>query len=171
MIHSLTRNVLVIAVCLLAGCGSDLTGLSGQINTKKKSVVGEVQKSGKSGGKVVPSLTTSPVGRIDASADSSASITSDLSVERCGRELNTLKRLDIKRYTQRKFQFDRLMAGASVYADVRSDVVKGTQEAVDAMYRFRVGKLCAEISRDVLDALTRQSVVSQEQRIINSREQ
>ncbi|HAK8512266.1 TPA: hypothetical protein ACISZ9_005220 [Salmonella enterica subsp. enterica serovar Potsdam] len=168
MIHSLTRNVLVIAVCLLAGCGSDLTGLSGQINAKKKSVAGELQKSG---GKVVPSLTTSPVGRIDARADSSASITSDLSVEKCGRELNTLKRLDMKRYTQRKSQFDRLMAGASVYADVRSDVVKGTQEAVDAMYRFRVGKLCAEISRDVLDALTRQSVVSQEQRIINSREQ
>ncbi|HIF2982184.1 TPA: hypothetical protein ACXZLP_004154, partial [Salmonella enterica] len=135
---------------------------------KKKSVAGELQKSG---GKVVPSLTTSPVGRIDAKADSSASITSDLSVEKCGRELNTLKRLDMKRYTQRKSQFDRLMAGASVYADVRSDVVKGTQEAVDAMYRFRVGKLCAEISRDVLDALTHQSVVSQEQRIINSREQ
>ncbi|EJH7528410.1 hypothetical protein QD763_003833 [Salmonella enterica] len=154
MIHCLTRSVLVMAVCLLTGCGSDLTGLSGQVKEKKMVAADALQKSGE---KVVPDSIASPVGR-DVS---SASITSNFSVEKCGRELNTLKRLDIRRYTQRKSQFDRLMAGASVYADVRSDVVRGTQDAVDAMYRFRTGKLCAEISRDVMDALIRQSAVSQ----------
>ncbi|ECD4500809.1 hypothetical protein ABPE25_004389 [Salmonella enterica subsp. enterica serovar Newport] len=77
-------------------------------------------------------------------------------MENCSRELNALKRLDSRQYSRRKTQFDRLMAGASVYTGVRGDVAGGTREAVDAMYRFRTGKLCAEISQDVLEALSRQ---------------
>ncbi|EEO7308504.1 hypothetical protein G5W99_004088, partial [Salmonella enterica] len=78
----------------------------------------------------------------------------------CDRELKALKRLDAKRYALRRSQFDRLMSGAAVYADIRTEVAGGTREAVDAMYRFRTGKLCTEISRDVLDALARQGEVS-----------
>ncbi|EAW8017004.1 hypothetical protein S798_14430 [Salmonella enterica] len=73
----------------------------------------------------------------------------------CDQELRALKRVDARRYAQRRAQFDRLMSGASLYADIRTDVAGGTREAVDAMYRFRTMKLCAEISRDVLEALTR----------------
>ncbi|EOG5643132.1 hypothetical protein ACLE3B_001040 [Salmonella enterica subsp. enterica serovar Chester] len=109
----------------------------------------------KSGGAISGS-TVSPTARSDVRQPLSVSVSPDSAVEKCGRELKTLKRLDMQRYTQRKSQFDRLMSGASVYADVRKDVAGGTQEAVDAMYRFRTGKLCAEISRDVLDALARQ---------------
>ncbi|ECO1040176.1 hypothetical protein ABT880_001145 [Salmonella enterica subsp. enterica serovar Thompson] len=72
----------------------------------------------------------------------------------CDQELRALKRVDARRYAQRRAQFDRLMSGASLYADIRTDVAGGTREAVDAMYRFRTMKLCAEISRDVLEALT-----------------
>ncbi|MCZ4677302.1 hypothetical protein O4O00_23500, partial [Citrobacter sedlakii] len=71
-------------------------------------------------------------------------------------ELKALKRLDNRQYTRRRAQFDRLMRGASVYAGVRGDVAEETREAVDAMYRYRTGKLCAEISQDVLEALSRQ---------------
>ncbi|EAS2834007.1 hypothetical protein AV553_24180 [Salmonella enterica] len=76
--------------------------------------------------------------------------------ESCDRELKALKKLDARRYAVRRAQFTRLMSGASLYAGIRTDVAGGTREAVDAMYRFRTGKLCADISRDVLDALARQ---------------
>ncbi|HCM1955505.1 TPA: hypothetical protein N3A08_004663 [Salmonella enterica subsp. salamae serovar 9,46:z4,z24:z39:z42] len=76
--------------------------------------------------------------------------------ESCDRELKALKKLDARSYAVRRAQFTRLMSSASLYASIRTDVAGGTREAVDAMYRFRTGKLCAEISRDVLDALARQ---------------
>lgn len=77
-------------------------------------------------------------------------------MESCSRELVALKRLDNRLYNRRKVQFDRLMHGASLYAGLRTEVAGSIQEAVDAMYRFRTSRLCAEISRDVLDALVRQ---------------
>lgn len=77
-------------------------------------------------------------------------------VEGCDRELKALKKLDAQRYARRRAQFTRLMSGASLYAGIRTDVAGGTREAVDAMYRYRTGKLCSEISLDVLDALARQ---------------
>ncbi|EAA4085073.1 hypothetical protein DO628_24775 [Salmonella enterica subsp. salamae] len=95
---------------------------------------------------VVPSSS-----RTDSPASTEAGLTL------CDRELRALKRVDARRYAQRRTQFDRLMSGASLYADIRTDVTGGTREAVDAMYRFRMVKLCAEISKDVLEALTRQN--------------
>lgn len=91
----------------------------------------------------------SPSGAADISTDPGLSV--------CDRELRALKRVDARRYAQRRAQFDRLMSGASLYADIRTDVTGGTREAVDAMYRFRTVKLCAEISKDVLEVLTRQN--------------
>jgi hypothetical protein len=76
-------------------------------------------------------------------------------MERCRRELNSLKRLDSAVYNKRKSEFDKLMSGASLYNGVRDDVGDYTQGAVDALYRFRAAKLCADISRDVLDGLSR----------------
>lgn len=150
MISSLTRSALVTAVCLLTGCSAGLTG-----SAKGEKLAVTTGALVKSGGAISGS-TVSPTARSDVRQPLSVSVSPDSAVEKCGRELKTLKRLDMQRYTQRKSQFDRLMSGASVYADVRKDVAGGTQEAVDAMYRFRTGKLCAEISRDVLDALARQ---------------
>ncbi|EAO1992407.1 hypothetical protein E0G79_21785 [Salmonella enterica] len=148
MIHSLTRSVLVMTICFLTGCGTGLTGLSGQAKNKKSVVTTGIQQ--KTTGAVSGS-TVQPDARSTPSA-----IRSDSAVDKCGRELKALKRLDARRYALRKTQFDRLMSGASVYADVRTDVAGGTRDAVDAMYRFRTGKLCSEISQDVLDALARQ---------------
>jgi hypothetical protein len=76
-------------------------------------------------------------------------------MERCRRELESLKKIDAAVYTKRKAEFDRLMSGASLYNGVRSDVGNYTQGAVDALYRFRADKLCSDISRDVLDGLSR----------------
>ncbi|EAT7400336.1 hypothetical protein CV198_24685 [Salmonella enterica] len=119
--------------CLLAGCATE--------GGMKKTVV---QKAAPA--RQAPVTGTPPA---PAAGQSSA-------MESCSRELAALKRLDNRLYNRRKVQFDRLMHGASLYAGLRTEVAGSTQEAVDAMYRFRTGRLCAEISRDVLDALARQ---------------
>ena len=75
-------------------------------------------------------------------------------MERCRRELEALKRTDIGMYNKRKAEFDKVMQGADIYSGVRSDVRTSTQDAVDAYYRYRVDKMCADISKDVLDSLS-----------------
>ncbi|HHN9153078.1 TPA: hypothetical protein ACP7Q6_004885, partial [Escherichia coli] len=66
-----------------------------------------------------------------------------------------LKRIDSAVYNKRKAEFDKLVSGASLYNGVRSDVGNYTQSAVDALYRFRSDKLCADISGDVLQLLSK----------------
>jgi len=69
-------------------------------------------------------------------------------MERCRRELEALKRID-------SAEFDKLVSGASLYNGVRSEVGNYTQSAVDALYRFRSDKLCADIASDVLKELAK----------------
>ncbi|ENT8682480.1 hypothetical protein OM225_18850 [Escherichia albertii] len=76
-------------------------------------------------------------------------------MERCRRELEALKRIDSVVYNKRKAEFDKLVSGASLYNGVRNDVGNYTQSAVDALYRFRSDKLCADIASDVLVGLTK----------------
>lgn len=76
-------------------------------------------------------------------------------MERCRRELEALKRIDSAVYSKRKAEFDKLVSGASLYNGVRSEVGNYTQSAVDALYRFRSDKLCADIASDVLLGLTK----------------
>ncbi|HEC7758931.1 TPA: hypothetical protein ACODJW_004335 [Salmonella enterica subsp. enterica serovar Muenchen] len=79
-------------------------------------------------------------------------------MERCRRELEALKQIDIRVYNQRKAEFDTVMQGADIYSGVRSDVSESTQNAVDAYYRYRVDKMCADISNDVLQRLSSDSI-------------
>lgn len=76
-------------------------------------------------------------------------------MERCRRELEALKKIDSAVYNKRKSEFDRLVSGASLYNGVRSDVGNYTQSAVDALYRFRSDKLCADIANDMLKELSK----------------
>ena len=75
-------------------------------------------------------------------------------MERCRRELDALKKIDSAIYNKRKVAFDKLVSGASLYSGIRDDVGNYTQSAVDALYRFRADKLCADISNDVLSVLS-----------------
>ncbi|ELC5340104.1 hypothetical protein RJL32_003857 [Salmonella enterica] len=77
-------------------------------------------------------------------------------MERCRRELEALKKIDSAVYSKRKAEFDRLVSGASLYNGVRNDVGNYTQSAVDALYRFRSDKLCADIASDVLKGLAKE---------------
>lgn len=76
-------------------------------------------------------------------------------MERCRRELEALKRIDSAVYSKRKAEFDKLVSGASLYNGVRSEVGNYTQSAVDALYRFRSDKLCADIASEVLNGLSK----------------
>lgn len=76
-------------------------------------------------------------------------------MERCRRELEALKKIDSAVYNKRKAEFDKLVSGASLYNGVRNDVGNYTQSAVDALYRFRSDKLCADIASDVLRELAK----------------
>ncbi|EPF4175187.1 hypothetical protein ACSSEF_001223 [Escherichia albertii] len=76
-------------------------------------------------------------------------------MERCRRELEALKKIDSAVYNKRKAEFDKLVSGATLYNGVRSDVGNYTQSAVDALYRFRSDKLCADIANDVLKNLAK----------------
>lgn len=136
---------LVMVMCWL------LTGCSTGNRTVTSVKIPAVQKAAPVKETAVPVKTPAAARPVVVMPDAQAS-----AMENCGRELKVLRRLDARLYNRRKAQFDRLMSGASLYTGLRSDVAEGTREAVDAMYRFRSGRLCAEISRDVLDALARQ---------------
>ena len=76
-------------------------------------------------------------------------------MERCRRELDALKKINPQIYKMRKTEFDNLMAGAVIYNGVRNDIGDYTQNAVDALYRFKTEKFCADISADVLNNLSK----------------
>lgn len=125
-------GVIFLAGLLLTGCNTN------QMTPKKVSGAGENE--------------TKPVGAVASDR------LSDIErMERCQRELEALKKIDIKVYNQRKAEFDRVMQGADIYSGVRSDIRESTQNAVDAYYRYRVDKMCADISKNVLDSLSDKS--------------
>jgi len=71
----------------------------------------------------------------------------------CQSDLNSLKQVNEKAWKVRKRDFDSLVAGASVYANVRTEVNGKTRDTLDALYRFKTNQLCVQIERDVLDGL------------------
>lgn len=125
-------GVIFLAGLLLAGCGA------GPVAPEK------VSGTGKDEIKPVEPVASDRLSDIER-------------MERCQRELEALKKIDINVYNQRKAEFDRVMQGADIYSGVRSDVRESTQNAVDAYYRYRVDKMCADISKNVLDSLSDKS--------------
>ncbi len=125
-------GVIFLAGLLVAGCSTN------QMSTKKAG------GAGVNNIKPVELVTSDKLSDIEK-------------LERCRRELEALKKIDIKVYNQRKVEFDRVMQGADIYSGVRSDVRASTQDAVDAYYRYRVDRICADISKNVLDSLSDKS--------------
>lgn len=82
-------------------------------------------------------------------------VTADSRLSVCRKELDILKRLDNARYLSRKAVFDKLMSGARLYGDVRGDLQSGTRSTVDSLFSYKLEKLCADISQDVLNSLSR----------------
>ncbi|HHW5387909.1 hypothetical protein [Escherichia coli] len=75
-------------------------------------------------------------------------------IERCRRELEALKKIDLSIYNKRKEEFDKLISNALLYDEVRNNVGEYTQSTIDSLYKFRSDKLCSDIARDVLNKLS-----------------
>lgn len=74
-------------------------------------------------------------------------------LKNCQEELNILKGVSPVKYTVYKRTFDGLMGGAAQYAGLRKAVNPNIQETVDALYRYKVNRLCTEVSQVALEAL------------------
>ncbi|ATA19214.1 hypothetical protein EDC48_111106 [Gibbsiella quercinecans] len=74
-------------------------------------------------------------------------------LQQCQKELDALRTINAEQYQQNKRAFDALMSGASQYAGLRTQVNSDTQDTVDALYRYKVNRLCAEVNQAVLAGL------------------
>lgn len=74
-------------------------------------------------------------------------------LQQCQRELDAMRAMDAEKHQKFKREFDILMSNAAQYAGVRQRVNTGTQETVDALYRYRTSRLCADISSAMMTGL------------------
>lgn len=82
-------------------------------------------------------------------------------LQQCQKELEALRAVQPKQFSVYKQEFDRLMNGAAQYSGLRTRVNADTQDTVDALYRYRVNKLCAQIDQAVLLGLAERGEVAQ----------
>lgn len=122
------KFLMVFGILLISGCQNKINGVRNH---------GQLLKNAQS----ISSPVSNEINNIEK-------------IERCRRELDALKKVDVNIYNKRKSEFDKLMSDAVIYNGVRVDVKEYTQGTVDALYRFRVNKLCADISSDILNKLT-----------------
>lgn len=71
----------------------------------------------------------------------------------CQKELEALKGINPEQHKAYRQEFDRLMSGAAQYAGLRTRVNSETQSTVDALYRYKVSRLCADITQATLTGL------------------
>lgn len=112
------------------------------------------------GGVACQAAKTSKAGQPHAAAEQSAPSEDALRKQReaerlqqCQQELGALRTVNEKQFQHYKQAFDSLMSGASLYAGLRTKVNGETQETVDALYRYKVNRLCAEVNQAVLTGL------------------
>lgn len=74
-------------------------------------------------------------------------------MQQCQHELEAMRNIDPEKYQKFKREFDTLMSGAAQYAGMRTRVNTDTQETVDALYRYRTNRLCADISTTMMTGL------------------
>lgn len=74
-------------------------------------------------------------------------------LQQCQQALTALQKINPEGYQEYQRAFDSLMGGASQYAGLRARVNDDTQETVDALYRYKVSRLCAAIEQAVMTGL------------------
>lgn len=71
----------------------------------------------------------------------------------CQKELTALEGLSPEKYKSYRQKLDQLMNGAAQYAGLRTQVNSETRSTVDALYRYKVSRLCADITQATLIGL------------------
>lgn len=79
------------------------------------------------------------------------------SVEQCRNALDSLKKINPKSYQQKKAYFDALIGSVAQYSAVRGEVSGGTKDTIDALYKFKTNKICADIENEVMNGLVRRA--------------
>ncbi|WP_346828455.1 hypothetical protein [Serratia inhibens] len=74
-------------------------------------------------------------------------------MQQCQGELEAMRNIDPEKYQKFKREFDTLMSGAAQYAGMRPRINTDTQQTVDALYRYRTNRLCADISTTMMTGL------------------
>ncbi|WP_421671721.1 hypothetical protein [Rahnella sp. EDr1-12] len=75
-------------------------------------------------------------------------------LQQCQKSLDALQTVKAQQSVEYKKNFEKLMKGAAQYSGIRSRIKDETQGTVDALYRYRVSKLCAQIDQALLLGLT-----------------
>ncbi len=75
-------------------------------------------------------------------------------LQQCQKSLDALQTVKTQQSVEYKKSFEKVMEGAAQYSGIRSRIKDETQGTVDALYRYRVSKLCAQIDQALLIGLT-----------------
>ncbi|AKG68303.1 Uncharacterised protein [Serratia fonticola] len=81
----------------------------------------------------------------------------------CQEQMGALRKITPKQHQQYQQAFDGLMQGAAQYARVRVQVNENTQETMDALYRYKINYLCANVSQAVLTGLAERVELGKEE--------
>lgn len=77
---------------------------------------------------------------------------------RCRQELTVLNTLDPATASPLSSNFSLLMHNMHQYAGFRNTLSEQLQETIDALYRYRVNKVCADIRHTLMNNLSQQVV-------------
>jgi len=111
--------------------------------------------SGCAKGKPSPAVTQSAAAGevVQAETDQTKTQREADRLTQCQKELEALEGIDPERQKTLRQEFDRLMSGAAQYAGLRTRVNSETQDTVDALYRYKVNRMCANITQAMLNGL------------------
>ena len=71
----------------------------------------------------------------------------------CQKELEALKSINLEQHNTFLQEFKGLMSEAAKYSSLRPKIKEESQETIDALYRYKVNRLCANISQATLTGL------------------
>ncbi|WP_413504964.1 hypothetical protein [Serratia grimesii] len=72
----------------------------------------------------------------------------------CQQRVNSLKNINPQSYQKRIAYFNGLLTNASGYAGIRSNVDESTRKAIDALYKYKTEKFCADVEHELMSDLS-----------------
>lgn len=89
----------------------------------------------------------------ESTSEQSVAVREAKQLAQCQKELEALKPISAKQHLAFQQEFARLMNGAAQYSSVRTQVNSEIQDTMDALYRYKVKRLCSDISQTLLTGL------------------
>jgi len=72
----------------------------------------------------------------------------------CQQRVNSLKNINPQSYQKRIAYFNGLLSNASGYAGIRNNVDASTRKAIDALYKYKTEKFCADVEHELMSDLS-----------------